>query len=257
MPTNEGLLRENEMIVALNNKTVKELGNNLRSFMKNLFGVLEDDKTIKCYKVDNSYKTDIVVEYNDCVHFVSMKSGNATIVHNEILANFIDYLRSEGISEETLETIILHHYGDGTTDGTGSRRLNSKEVHEALKERIFKANAELNYDLTLVKRAVNRLMFKGVDEDNIEADALYFGDRDYGIVVNRNQIMKHINRRSFDFYDLLHIGPLLIRPDARYIDKEVADLRKRNRMVAYWPNLQADVRYISKHYDYDYNRLRF
>ena len=257
MPTNQGLLKENEVLVALNGNKIKNLNSNLRLLVKNLYGVIDEEKTLQCHKVDDCNKTDLVITYDDVDRCVSMKSGNATIVHNEILDNFCKYLKDQGISDKTIEIIRLYHYGDGTTDGTGQIRLSSEVLNVEMKDMIRKANAELNYDMTFIKRTINRLMFKGANEENIEADSLYFGDREYGIVITQNQVMKHLTRRGFDFYDSLHIGPLLIRPDSRYVDKPIADERKRHRMVAYWPNLQADVRYISKHYDYDYNRVRY
>ena len=181
-----------------------------------------------------------------------MKSGAAVIVHNEIIDNFISYLREEGISEETIETILLFHYGDGSTDGSGEIRKNTSELMYVMKDRIKKANGELNWNMELIVKTVKRLMFYGASSDYIPADALYFGDKDYGVVVTMKQVIRHLQKRGFDFYDNLHIGPLLIRPDARYVTKEIVSQRKYNRIVAYWPNLQADVIFISKRYNYDY-----
>ena len=202
--------------------------------------------------MDDAFKTDFVIEYGDRVKNISMKSGRAEVVHNEILKNFIEFLREFKISEQTLETICLFHYGDGTIDGTGEKRKPYREIVYELGDRTALANAELNKDIGIVAEVVRRCVFKGSDADNLEADALYFGDMFYGTVVTKNQIMKHVRRRSFDYYDNLHIGPLLLRPDARYVDKDITYQRKRDRIVAYWPNLAADVDYIAKRYDYDY-----
>jgi hypothetical protein len=64
-----------------------------------------------------------------------MKSGKAAIVHNEIISNFTSFLRSKGISERTIETIHLFHYGDGTTDGSSeNERKSYKDISLALLE---------------------------------------------------------------------------------------------------------------------------
>ena len=125
MPMNDGMLKEAEVIYALNNKRIENLSNNMREVMRSLFGVLDDEYYVKCYKVDNSYKTDFVIEYDNRKRYVSMKSGHVVSLHCEILQNFIAYLKNEGISQRTLDTICLFHYGDGTIDGSRREKRQS------------------------------------------------------------------------------------------------------------------------------------
>lgn len=251
MPINDGNLKEQEVIYDLNNKRIKDLTNNMRNLMRSLFGVLDDNYLVKCYKVDDLYKTDFVIEYDERIRNISMKSGKAAVVHNEILANFINFLKENGVSKRTLDTICLFHYGDGTTDGSGQgQRLSYDQVKESLKDRIKEANEELNADMDFILKVMNRCVFNGADKDNIEADCVYFGDRDYGVVATKNQFIKHTKRRGFDFYSHLHIGPLLLRPDARYLHSEIKDERKRNRIVAYWPNLREDIEFMARRYNF-------
>lgn len=251
MPFNEGLLKEEEVIYELNGKKPDELSNNMTVLMKSLFGVLKHDEIIKCYKVDDSFKTDFVIEFDKRRRNVSMKSGKATIVHNEILTNFISFLSKNRISQRTLDTICLFHYGDGTIDGSGKGKRDSYEnIIAGLNDRIKEANKELNADLDFIYKIVDRCVFKGSLDDNLEADCVYFGDKDYGIVATKRQFVRQIQKRGFDYFDHLHIGPLLLRPDARYVDKEIADERKRQRIVAYWPHLREDIEYMAKHFNY-------
>ncbi len=251
MPINEGNLKEQELIFALNNKKISMLSNNMRWLMRSLFGVLDDNQLIKCYKVDDINKTDFVIEYDGRKRNVSMKSGKAVNVHNEILQNFISFLGSKGISKRTRDTICLFHYGDGTLDGSGGEgRLSYAAVSQGLGDRIKEANLELNSNMNFILDVMDRCIFKGANPDNIEADCVYFGDVDYGIVATKNQFVRNTRRRCFDYYDHLHIGPLLFRPDARYVGKEITYERKRNRIVAYWPNLREDIEYMSKRFNY-------
>lgn len=248
--SNDGALKEKEMIYSLNNKKVKELSNNARELLRRLFGKLDDELMVRCYKVDEAFKTDFVISYNGQQKNVSMKSETAVVVHNEILLNFIDFLRGLGISEETLDTIKLFHYGDGTTDGTGQIRLPYDEVAQQLKDRIKKANMELNASMDVILAVMNRCVFKGSHEDNIEADCLYFGDADYGVVANKKQFIRNIQKRGFDFYSHLHCGKIFFRPDARYLNKDINEPRKVDRIVCYWPHLKQDIEYMSKKLNY-------
>lgn len=251
MPTNEGNLVEQEVIYELNNRKIKDLSNNMRNLMRCLFGVLDNEFIVKCYKVDDINKTDFVIEYNNQKKNVSMKSGKAVVIHNEILENFINFLKEEGISQKTLDTICLFHYGDGTVDGSNpENRKKYGDVSLELKERIKEANKELNNNMDFVLKVMHRCLFKGSQETNIEADCIYFGDKDYGIVATQRQFVKSVSRGAFHFFDHLHIGRIFIRPDARYVGKEITHERKRNRIIAYWPHLREDIEYMSKRYNY-------
>lgn len=251
MPMNDGNLKEQEVIYDLNNKRIGDLSNNMKNLMRSLFGVLDNDYLVRCYKVDDLNKTDFVIEYDNRKRNVSMKSGKAVIVHNEILANFINFLKENGVSQRTLDTICLFHYGDGTTDGSGAyERMSYDQVNESLKDRIKEANDELNQDIDFILNVMDHCVFKGAYENNIEADCIYFGDRDYGVVATKNQFIKNTKRRGFDYYSHLHIGPLLFRPDARYINSDIKDVRKRNRIVAYWPHLREDIEYMARKFNY-------
>lgn len=250
MNLQEGILKENEVIEVLNDKKVKDIPSNLRYNLEKVLGYLDDDEVLKCYKVDDAFKTDFVVECGNKYANISMKSGRADIVHNEVLLNFIDYLKEMGISQRTLDTICMFHYGDGTIDGRGKKRMGHSDVVHWLGGRIKEANSELNFSKDFVLNVVRRCVFKGSNVDNIEASAIYFGDVNYGVIATSKQIYKHIKVRDFDWMDNLHIGPLLLRPDARYLNSEILDERKRQRIVLYWANLGSDINFIAKRYNY-------
>ena len=251
MPINDGDLREKEVIHELDNHFVKDLSNNMRHLLKALFGVIDDQMLVKCEKVDEFCKTDFIIEYDGRKRNVSMKSGKAVIVHNEVISNFLSFLKEKGISERTIETIGLFHYGDGTVDGTGSdERQSYEDVSTALAERIKEANTELNSNMDFILEIMNRCVFKGAREEFLEADCVYFGDKDYGEVATKKQFIKNTMRRGFDYFDHLHIGPILLRPHSRYVKKDISYQRNRDRIVCYWPHLREDIEYMSKRFNY-------
>ncbi len=250
MPLNEGTTLEQEIITDLNEQKVGELTNNMHLFVRALFGALKLKETVYCAKVDGMMKADFVVTYMGKKRFVSMKSGHGDVVHNEVFSKFKDFLIENGISEHTIETIALFQFGDGTLDGTGIRRRPYHELMMELGPRIKEANKDLNKNKEFVLKVIDRCIFKGAYDDNQEADCIYCGNRDLGFVTTKKQIVTHIMRRNYDWMDNLHIGPLLLRPDSRYVDKDVKSVRNFQRIVVYWPRLKADLEYISRHYDY-------
>ena len=247
-----GLLAEQEVITEINNKVYSSINNNLRQVIRCLFGVVNENSLVKCYKVDDENKTDFVIEINKEKRNVSMKQGRAEIVHNEILNNFCNFLLENGISDRTVETIKMFHYGDGTSDGTGEKRYPYIKVVSMYADRIREANYELNASSDFIIRVMKRTVFEGTSKTPIVADCIYFGNIHFGRVATKKQIFKHINRRDFSWIENLHIGPLLLRPHSRYVDRPIYDVRNRNRIILYWPNLSADIDYISSHYNYNF-----
>jgi len=249
MPTNHGLLREKEMIAALDSKKVSELSNNMRHLLEELYGVLDENEIVKCLAPDDYYKPDFFIIYRGIKKGISMKSGRSNIVHSELVNNFIEYLRELNVSEKTLETILLYHFGDGTTDGSGSERFEFAKLHYLLDNRIKEANDELNSDIDRIYQVLERCVFAGAKEEFPRADALYHGDVSFGVVATEKQVRKHIYRKNWKWMDALHIGPLMLRPHARYIGVEIASEKRRHTIECHWSNLAADIAYISKRYD--------
>ena len=250
MPTNLGNLKELEVIQSIDNKKIIELSNNMRNLITALYGVLDDNEIVHCYKIEDYIKPDFVITYKNQKRYVSMKSGRAETIHQEHVKSFILFLRSLGISTRTQQTILLYQYGDGTLDGTGKNRIDYNKLRLMLDERIKEANEELNRNRDFVSKVITRCLFVGTLENAIPIDCIYFGDYHFGIVATRKQIEKHINRKNWQWMSNLHIGPIQLRPHARYIGKEIKNPESRNKLECYWANLSSDIDYISSRYDY-------
>ena len=108
----------------------------------------------------------------------------------------------------------------------------------------------MNWNKEFVFKTIYRCLIQGISDDYPMIDAIYFGTKDYGITCTRKQILTHIRRRNFSYFENLHIGPLLLRPHSRYSGTDIKSERNRERIVAYWPNLNADINYIANRYDY-------
>lgn len=250
MPTNLGNFKEQEIVYNLHNKKVHELSNNLRNLVEVLFGALDEDETIRCCLIDDFIKPDFVIEYKNQKRYVSMKTGRAESVHQELVKNFVLFLESLGISKETQETILLYQYGDGTLDGSGEKRINYNQLRLILDDRIKEANEELNQSKDFIMKVITRCLFVGTLENAIPIDCIYFGDYRYGVVATRKQIEKHIYRKNWNWMNNLHIGPIQLRPHARYIEKEIKNPKSREKLECYWANLSSDIDFISSRYDY-------
>lgn len=245
---NPGLRKEEEIVLELDNKKVKDLKQNFKYLLREMFGPLDEEETIHSNLVGGFQKPDFYIEYKFRRLFISLKSGAAKIVHQEKLDTFVNFLRQQGMSKECIEIFLYHHFGDGTMDGTGEERMSYSELQYKFKDRIRKFNKDVNINKELIAAVVDRCVFTGSQVGNIPADYLYFGDRNYGSICSRKQVQKHLYRKSWLYMDNLHIGPLQFRPHARLIEKRENE-EGRLKVDSWWANLESDVVFISERYN--------
>lgn len=248
MHINHGVAFERDLVLSLNNQKVKDLSNNLRALLKEIYGFLMPEEIVTAGLVEDWQKPDIYITYNDQTVYVSLKTGSSNVVHQEYISSFVEYLRENFISERTIETILLCHYSDGTIDGTGTERKTFQELQYIYQERIKEANEELNKEKEFVRKTIERCIFVGTT-GHIEADYIYHGNLEYGEIMNKRQIFKHVQYRNWMYMDHLHIGPIIFRPHARYAEGEIKNPYNRTRVDFAYPNLDKDIHYISERYN--------
>ena len=248
MPSNHGKLIEDEMMLAFNNHMVKDLIPNLRYLLQELFGALEANEVITCTQPDIPIKPDLLITYKGITKGLSIKSGTSEFVHGEPIEKFIEFLKELGITDKTIRTLLLNQFGDGTIDGTGKERMPLFELKYQLAEDIRETNTELNSNSNILTKIIDRLLFSGWNKEAVPADAIYHGDMFNGVVATKTQIMKWIENKSWDYYDNLHVGPIFLRPHARYIGTEIRNEFYRHKIDGFWTNMMADIKYISGKY---------
>ena len=247
---NTGTQNEKDLVKSLYKAVFKKLNNNLQNMIETIFGPQKPNTKIHCKLTDNFIKPDIVVEIEGKQAFISVKNNRAEIIHREEIKSFILFLRKFDISVETQKTLLLYQFGDGTMDGTGQKRMNYHEVYDWLHTHIDKANEELNGKFEIIMETFNRVLFQGVDITAQSAEYIYYGTVDYGIIVSKKQLESHLKTKEWGWYDNLHIGPILLKPHARYANKAVVDDYRRHQVTFYWPKMQADMVYIGKRYNF-------
>ena len=249
---NTGKAFELELVNYLHKKTYYQLNKNFQRVFIRMFGKPSRFHRIKAFLYEDKLKKpDIVIVYRKVRKLISVKTNSSQHVHMESIKSFILFLRELGLSTESQKDILLYQYGDGTLNGTGKERIDFPEILYVYENEILRFNKEINSNKDLVIKCMNRFIFQGTSKDNEIVDYIYHGDLDIGILCSREQILKHISRRSFDKLKNPHIGPLLFFPYARYANKNIAELHpeKRHYVNLKWPKLPIDLRYIERTYD--------
>lgn len=250
MPSNTGILNEIQIACAIDGKRLCDINLNLQTILRMIFPSISANDVVEAKHLDDFYKPDLYVKFNGQIRYISVKMGHTNEVHSEKILSFVDFLRSKGISEETLNTILLYHFGDGTLDGTGIKRLNTAEITFQYQERIQKANDELNASYDFIMDIFERTMIQGFDHNANKVDYFYFGTADYGNIICLHQISAYIHKKSWIHFNYLHIGPIFLKPRARYIDKEIVSDFRRNQCVFYWPNLSEDFNRLGRRFTF-------
>ena len=142
MGANNGHMNEYEICDALNGKRVNQLPKHISSWLTKLGFASEEIVNVK--KLNNEQKADICLKSATITKYISIKSGGSNSFHSEPINVFIPFLRSLGISENTLKTIVLYHYGDNTYDGTGPTRFTSAELRRVYPGKFKQASDELS-----------------------------------------------------------------------------------------------------------------
>jgi len=251
MNTSIGIINEENFVKSINGNMFNDLNKNLQYFLYYLFPKLDKNKKFTCYRTEYLIKPDIIISQDSIMRFISLKYGQSETLHNEHILTFIQFLKDCGISDETIHTYLLYHYGDGTTNGTGKKRMNSVEVRFTYDEQIKKMNEEFNSSKEFIKKFLDRVMFQGVNPSASMAEYIYHGDVDYGVFCSRNQFRRHIDRKNWDYMQTcVHVGPFVIRPHARYVNKEIRNEESRNTVEVNYPRLVQDIAYIARNYMY-------
>ena len=175
--------------------------------------------------------------------YISVKSGRSDSMHFESIKDFIIFLRKFGISIQTQKTILFFHYGDGTLDGTGNKRIGVEELISNYYHHIKLANYELN-NKNILLDCLDRFVFKGNEYRKVFADYIYFGNKTSGVICSKEEIIKFVLSRKYDHIRTLHIGPMTIQPYLRDIKRISKNLYKRNMIQVKWSYLLSDMQRI-------------
>ena len=248
MYTNHGFENEANIEKAFHGKKFKDLNPNLKAVATKLFGELSDDDEFECHQTNEFIKPDIVLSCKGKDCFISIKFERSIGMHMEFIDTFVNFLRSINISENTIDTILLYQFGDGTKDGSGGKRMNYGEIFKQLESDIAKANYELNDHLSIINQVIDRVIFQGVDPVAEPAEYIYVGTVESGQIISKKQVKSLLRNKNWHYYDNLHIGPIMLRPHARYSNKTIVSEKSRRQIICYWARFVDDVSYMAKRY---------
>lgn len=240
MGANNGHTNEYEISDALNGKRVNQLPKHLSKWLIKLgFG---EEELLYVKKLNNEQKADICIKSAKMTQYISIKSGSSNSFHSEPIDIFIPFLRSLGISETTLKTIVLYHYGDNTFDGTGPTRFTSAELRRVYPDKFKRASEELSQTVIL-KAIITRCITKGRFPTNHMIDGIYHGTFEQGLFVPTKAIYQILLRKKYRRKNgTINIGMLTYQPGSRNLWGIPGSEQKRSQSEIKWRSFAYDIK---------------
>lgn len=242
---NNGLIIERNFKSVYNGKLFENLNYFQKKFILELFPNISKKDFIICKKYNKEFaKPDITISCNKLEKFISIKSGSSDGMHIEDIKSFILFLRNLGVSTETQKILLLYHYGDGTLDGTGKKRMLHNEIVFKYRNLIEFANKELA-DTRIVLECLKRFVLQGTSEFMRQIDYIYYGDENYGVYCSKCDLANFIISRDYSHLKTLHIGPMTIQPYLRDVDNKSKNIYKRHKVQIKWHYLLTDIEKVN------------
>ncbi len=239
-----GFENENKLITYLNNKKVKELNQNLKQFIYFLFDNINEESKIKTLEGKKGQKPDITIIINNDIKRISIKKGSGNSVHQEKIEVFTKFLSSINIPNDIINELLMFHWGDGTCDGTGEKRILGKKYEQTYPDKIDKINLEFNKEANK-KKFINRFIIQGKSEEYDLIDALYHGNVEEGHWASKDEIINYFVDNEFKS-NSIHFGSLTYQVWNRCLNLNPKMEERRYVMQVKWGSLLKDLIIIER-----------
>lgn len=242
MPFNShrnGFQNETDFIRKMNNKRVCDIDFGLQLFIEDLFGELDRNSIITCFKNTNPQKCDMFIVINDVTKRISIKKGVKNSVHSEPISEFVHFLIENKMPRNIVINFLKYHYADGTTNGKGSIRQNIEDYKKSHQKEIDEINAFINRDEFLIK-AIDRFVLLGRNS-NVRVDAILYGVPSDFLWIKKEDIYRVLLRQKDKYSTSVHFSGLTYQPMNRCINRNPRYEKCRYISQVKWYNLCDDI----------------
>lgn len=237
-----GYQNEFDFVLSINRKKFCELNPLLSELIVGIFGNVDQNAIIKSWRNHYSQKTDVLIKIGDVIKRISIKMGSRNSVHQESLKTFISFLEENGVPRYIIEKYLIFHYGDGTLNGTGSKRYAAIYLRHSIKCDIDNINIFFN-NKSLVKDVCDRFLIKGlIFNDRI--DALVYGTPNDFLWIKSEDIYKLMEKKINNKCSSPHFGFLVVQPLNRCINYNNKYDYARHKVQLKWYTLFDDIMYF-------------
>lgn len=234
-----GYDNEFEFVKYLNNKKVYELNPMFRNFIDNIFYDINGADIIKSWKNHYPQKADIFIKIGNIIKGISIKKGIRNSVHVEPITEFIHFLIENNVEKKHIIEYLKYQYADGTTNGSGKKRMSASEYKMNNQNKIEAINKVFN-EKNIYNKAIERFILKGNNCD-YNIDAIIYGEVNDFIWLTTNDIKRIcIKKRNLES-TAVHFGPLTCQPKDRCLNYNKVHEKDRYCVQLKWYNIHDDI----------------
>lgn len=210
-----------------------------RDLIDKLFPEELETSMIKSWRNHYNQKTDVFIRVNGKMRGISIKKGMKNSIHVERISDFIHFLIQNGIAREVVIEYLKYHYADGTTNGSGDKRLAIDEYKKNYQSNIDKINKALNNE-KILKEAIDRFVIKG-NNSKYSIDAIVYGEVDDFIWITKKDIKNIILLKKDLYSTAVHFGPITCQPKNRCLNYNPKYEKDRFCVQLKWYSLFDDM----------------
>ena len=236
---NNGKQNEFDFVLMLNGKKISELDPNSYDLIHAVYNNIEDDNVIKAWKNHFKQKTDVMISINGIIKGISIKSGSRNSVHVEPLSSFCYFLENNGISLDIINSYLYYHFGDGTFDGNGSKRISGDEYKKHNQEELDLLNKKINNE-RMIEKAIERFVLIG-NNSKYSIDAICYGVPSDYLWITKDDIVKVLKYKIHQYSTGVHFSSLFCQPQTRNINYNPLYENKRYCVQVKWYSLFDDI----------------
>lgn len=230
-----GKQNEIDFVKHINNKKIYELNPLIIELIEDLFSNFNYDDIVYSWLNSEPQKTDFFIRINKDVRRISLKIGDKNSVHLEPISEFIHFLIENNIERDIVIKYLNYHYADGSSNGSGKKRLSAVEYKLSHQDEIDKINNAFNSD-EFIKKVILRFVLMGRNDSN-EIDALVYGSIHDFLYLTKDSIYNIIFAKRDIYSSGIHIGPLFIQPQSRNLQGNPQFEKCRYCVQVKWFNL--------------------
>jgi len=234
-----GYENEYEFVKYLNKKYIYELNPMFKELIEALYGKLDDNEMITCWKNKLPQKSDIFIKIDGKIKGISLKKGIKNSIHVERITEFIHFLIENKIERKNIISYLKYHYADGTTNGKGINRLSIEEYKKTHQQSIDDLNNQLN-NKDLLNKAIDKFILKG-NNSKYYIDAIVYGEVNDFIWILKQDIRNIILSKMNVYSTSVHFGPITCQPKNRCLNYNPKYEKERYCVQLKWYNLNDDI----------------
>lgn len=230
-----GYQNEFAFVMALNNKTKKELNPLLQDLIYFLFGNIPEDAVIKSWRNKEKQKEDILIKVNGMLKGISIKMGSRNSVHVESIKSFVNFLKEMNVSKENIDIFLNYQYAVDENN----KKIDAEEYKKQHQKEIDQFNNAINKP-EIIEAAIDRFVLKG-NNSNYWIAAIVHGTPNDFVWLSKNNIVDVLMKNRNNYSTAIHFSNLVVQPMTRCLNENIKYLFGRKFIQVKWYSLYDDA----------------